>query len=468
MFAIAPLGLTAIALNHDAPNMDNNDFDFSAFQVAEDFALAKPLGVTAPPPPITIENPLLPPVAPPTFSLPDEAWAAIDGIIDPEGDYQLHLGEEPEGEADPLSSDEIADKWYPEVVSLMRENDCYEFFQVEIGIGKNSSKFLDYTHTGMSTAVRDALRDIKAKSQTFPMMKGLVDANKILVKIRKKAQSKMSFTGYSWLATDEQFPEVAEILEYELKGTAKNLRIALLARYDGEFRLYLAEVSKVLLAAIADIEAKGGTPFDFEKALAHYADQFPTRKDVATKLKIRIVGPKRIPKLADQAMHSAEIQEAIAQLEAASLKHEANSLEVKRLEAQKQLLLDEQVASQRAIARAMEWAENKMLEAFNDFFGRFDFDNLKPGDLSPRREESIAQALTEIESIMGKPGTGGFTHLMEHCQELAGIAQSSNKTKGDIQAKIEQMKKLLTDSVKPVTGGVGHRAFAGSMVRRNK
>lgn len=414
-----------------------------------------------------IEDLALPPVEQPDVDLPDEVLGLINDLVDPQDDHQMAIGEQPDG-AEDAADLEVQEKWKDDVTALMWEHDCYEYYKIEIGIGRNSTPFADFSHTGMSPETDAAMKRIKARRQTFPMVKGLVEAAKILTKIRDEAQELMSYTGHSWLCKDTVHPDVADIIEHKLKPTAAALRVALLARHEAEFRSYMAEIADVLVAANNDLKAKGVQSFDIKKALEHYAAQFPTRKGIKEKLRIRIYGPKLIKKLTAQVEHYAELKEHLAKLRAAKVQDEATQLEIRKLEAQEKLLLEHQEAGKKAIAGAMEWANNKMLDAVSKFLDRFDYDNIKPGELTDKRSKAIKNAMAQIEVMFGKPGTGGFDEIMAQCQQLSGMAFDASKTKEDIDAKIAKLKESLDATVQPESGGTGHRAYSGSTLKRKR
>jgi hypothetical protein len=346
------------------------------------------------------------------------------------------------------------------VYELLSRKSLWFYAQMRVDVGRTQIP-LQYEHLGLShdvlgklfSAPTDALdgrkkRRIKPPSFTiFPQLQLL--KTKLDNFRSTKIQTLMAYDGSSWFCDDQKMGEVElkieewqELLEDETRKVLHGYRAA-----KQEFLVWMAQW---LEAVNERLDELGEDPLDVGSVLAEYEAKFPTRQTLIERIRITIVGPRRMYSLAEQAEHNATLAEELVRLEQANLSRE-------QVEAARRGLERDQRAKEEAIRRGAEFIENRMAELVGRLLEQVDTVG-QGGRMSDRRYRAVETVLEEINELMALPGASALEEFAEESETLAQLCRQTNLRRDEINRRITEIQQRLELELnRPAPTGIGTR-----------
>jgi hypothetical protein len=320
-----------------------------------------------------------------------------------------------------------------DIWDTLADRDLYRL-SVEIDSGLRLSTRLEAEDLGLDPSVVDALAGgyRKVFSEEFGK------ARNVLSGLQKKFNKQFSIYVKPFRFIDGSLINDAVDFAQEIKGEAASLRQGLVDTYENQLRTFLVELNRKLNETIP------GKNKQIERALIHYAQEFPSLDDFSGSLQVIIDGPVQLTSLKNKLKADADLQADLAKKKRLTAKQQQEAQEIQERIKASQLMLN-------GIAQAVQQSRVACLdegwELMADLVDRF---GASPdGKLTHKDEAAIASIFKRLELLeKHNPEISTYRHEARKLHEV----MLDTPTPEVAQDAYDQFSSFLASQSKAASG----------------
>jgi hypothetical protein len=354
-------------------------------------------------------------------------------------------------------------------------------FSIRLETGRGLSMKFSFRHLGLTEAHIKKIREKKLNEPTMAVFEELKQAHGRLAYGRKRILAMMQDMEGQTVCSEEDWLNKVKPALTEYEEEVEKEKRWVLSQYVPGLRSFLLSVYDIL----KEIEL---SPEEVESALDLYAAKFPSAEEIADRLQLVVIGPIRIPSLAEQARHNAELQEAENRLLQVHLERQALSLDERMLTeaeyARRRLIQEEEVAVKRAISEnlnriaknfdsTLEWVKEEILTAVADQLTDIEqkADEGKVGYAAKQRLERLLDKIDELLRFVPGGERDGLRLLADRTAQLSKhFTKTRDKTQidlasKDIKTKIARIRKDFNNEFSLICLGEEDEGYWGERMQ---
>ncbi|MGR3279672.1 hypothetical protein ACSYAD_31935 [Acaryochloris marina NIES-2412] len=320
-----------------------------------------------------------------------------------------------------------------DIWDTLADRDLYRL-SIEIDSGLRLSARLEAEDLGLDPHVVDVLAGgyRKAFSEAF------TKARNVLSGLQKKFNKQFTIYVKPFRFIDGSVINDAVDFAQQIKLEAASLRQGLVDTYADQLKTFLVELERKLNETIP------GKKKQIEKALIHYAQEFPSIDDFSGSLQVIIDGPVQLTSLKNKLKADADLQAELAKKKRLTAKQKQEAQEIQERIKTSQLMLN-------GIAQAVQQSRVACLdegwELMADLIDRF---GASPdGKLTSKDQSAISSTFSRLE-LLEKHNPEISQHLIE-AMKLHEVMQS-NPTPEQAQEAYEKFSEFLAQQSQSASG----------------
>lgn len=341
---------------------------------------------------------------------------------DPQGDLSANA------QIDTAPQLSVEDIW-----DTLADRDLYRL-NIEIDSGLRLSTRLDAVDLGLDPHVVDELAGgyRKVFSEEFGKARNQLSG------LQKKFNKQFTIYVKPFRFIDGSVINDAVDFAQEIKKEAASLRQGLIDTYEDQLKIFLVDLDRKLNETIPGQERQ------IEKALIHYAQEFPSVDDFSSSLQVIIDGPVQLTSLKDKLKADADLQAELAKKKRLTAKQQQQAQAIQERIKTSQLMLN-------GIAQAVQQSRVACLDEgwqlLADLIDRF---GASPdGKLTRKDQSAIASTFSRLE-LLEKHNPEISKHLAE-ARKLHEVMQG-NPTPEAAQDAYDKFSAFLAKQSQSASG----------------